>query len=116
MGPSENDGTVTTMEPSNALDGDELKKTRKRNKKSVVETQVHSSETDSESTSRQSVPQSLYDMLPELRRLDLLLGQAVAKVPAVFGVQPGADPFRGLHISQRDVENLLARAPGTAPL
>ena len=58
------------------------------------------------------MPSSLYDLLPELRRLDLLLEQAVAKVPAVFGVQPGADPFRGLHTSQCDVEQLLARAPG----
>jgi AAA+ superfamily predicted ATPase len=52
-------------------------------------------------------------MLPELRRLDLLLEQAVAKVPAVFGVQPGADPFRGLHISQRDAERLFAHIPGS---
>ena len=51
-------------------------------------------------------------MLPELRRLDLLLERAVAKVPAIFGVNPGADPLRGLHISETDAEQLCAAIPG----
>jgi ATP-dependent 26S proteasome regulatory subunit len=51
-------------------------------------------------------------MLPELRRLDLLLEQAVARVPAIFGVKPGADPLRGLHISETDAEQLFAHLPG----
>src|SRR5688572_28440872 len=54
----------------------------------------------------------MYDMLPELRRLDLLLEQAVARVPAIFGVKPGAVLLRGLHISETDAEQLFAHLPG----
>jgi hypothetical protein len=53
----------------------------------------------------------LYDLLPELQHLDHLLERAVAVAQAMHGAQ-AADPFRGLHISQSDVERLLARAPG----
>ena len=101
------------MEPSSALQSHEVKKPRKRNKRSSVEPPVQSSETTAEFGSSQSSAPSLYDMLPELRRLDQLLEQAVATVPKVFGVHPGADPFRGLHISQRDAEQLFAHVPGS---
>ena len=49
--------------------------------------------------SNQTEP-SLYELLPELKRLDRLLAQA------------GADPFRGLHVGRHDVDHLLGRAPG----
>jgi ATP-dependent 26S proteasome regulatory subunit len=52
-------------------------------------------------------------MLPELRRLDFLLHQAVRRVPETFGVNAGADPLRGLHTSATDAENLFAQVPGS---
>lgn len=55
---------------------------------------------------------SLSDLLPELKRLDRLLEQAVAAAQSVYGTKAAVDPFRGLHISQSEVEHLLARAPG----
>lgn len=55
---------------------------------------------------------SLGDLLPELKRLDRLLEHAVAAAQSVYGTTAAVDPFRGLHISQSEVEQLLARAPG----
>ncbi len=65
------------------------------------------------SRQRSASPESLYDMLPELRRLDLLLEQAVARVPAIYGVQPGSDPLRGFHITETDAAQLFAGTPGS---
>ena len=59
---------------------------------------------------------SVSGLLPELKRLDRLLEQAVAAARAVYGTKAAADPFRGLHISQGEVEQLLARAPGVPTL
>ena len=50
-----------------------------------------------------------------LQKLDRLLEKATASAQAVYGPQAASDPFRGLHISQEDVEQLLTRSPG-APL
>lgn len=55
---------------------------------------------------------SLSDLLPELKRLDRLLEQAITAARAVYGTKAAADPFRGLHISQSEVEQLLAREAG----
>src|SRR5262245_27227986 len=46
-----------------------------------------------------------------LRRLDRLLALAVTAAQAAYGPEAGADPFRGLHIGQPEVEQLLARPP-----
>ena len=50
-----------------------------------------------------------------LRRLDRLLQRAVALAQAAYGAEATADPYRGLYISGKEVEQLLARPPG-APL
>ena len=55
---------------------------------------------------------ALGELIPELKRLDRLLERAVATAQAVYGARAAADPFRGLHISQSEVEQLLAREPG----
>ena len=52
-------------------------------------------------------------LLPALQRLDRLLERAVAVAGALYGPESAADPFRGLHISQSEVEKLLARVPGS---
>jgi SpoVK/Ycf46/Vps4 family AAA+-type ATPase len=54
----------------------------------------------------------LWDLLPQLKRLDRLLERAVAIAQVVYGIKAAADPFRGLHISESEVEQLLAREPG----
>jgi SpoVK/Ycf46/Vps4 family AAA+-type ATPase len=56
------------------------------------------------------------NLLGALRRLDHLLEKAVTSVQAVYGPQAAADPFRGLHISQEEVEQLLTRLPGVPTL
>ena len=49
---------------------------------------------------------------PALRELDRLLEGAVAIAQIVYGPEATADPFRGLHVSQDEVQRLLAREPG----
>src|SRR5215467_4500281 len=39
----------------------------------------------------------LSELLPELKRLDRLLEQAVAAAQETYGSRAAADPFRGLH-------------------
>ena len=48
-------------------------------------------------------------LLPALKRLDILLKQAVDAAQTVHGSIKQVDPFRGLYISDGDVENLLNR-------
>jgi hypothetical protein len=52
------------------------------------------------------------NLLSALRRLDRLLEKAIASAQAVYGPQAAIDPFRGLHISQEEVAQLLTRLPG----
>ena len=55
------------------------------------------------------------ELIPPLKRLDTLLERAVEKARGIFGKTAGADPFRGLHIADEEVDRLLEREPG-APL
>jgi hypothetical protein len=55
---------------------------------------------------------SFDDLLPALQRLDRLLERAVAAAQTVYGREAARDHFRGLYISQADVERLLARELG----
>ncbi|RUR74463.1 AAA family ATPase [Chlorogloeopsis fritschii PCC 9212] len=59
---------------------------------------------------------SLGDLLYALRRLDLLIAQAVATAPTVYGVEAATDAYRGLYISREEVERLLDREPGIPTL
>jgi AAA+ superfamily predicted ATPase len=52
------------------------------------------------------------DLLPALERLDILIGEGIARAQASFGNGLAADPFRGLHISLDDAQRLLDRSPG----
>src|SRR4051794_8739557 len=51
-------------------------------------------------------------LIPALNRLDSFLARAVSVANALYGPEAAADSFRGLHISQLEVEKLLIRAPG----
>lgn len=57
--------------------------------------------------------QCLDELLLALQRLDRLLEKALATAQTVYGPEASADRFRGLHISQNEVERLLNRNPGT---
>src|SRR5690348_7746541 len=60
-------------------------------------------------------PQGIY--LPgALRWLDGLIERAVARAQIIYGADAAADPYRGLYISQEEVDRLLAREPGAAML
>ncbi len=54
-------------------------------------------------------------LLQALKRLDSLLGRAVAQAEATYGKDAGTDPFRGLHINKQQIDTLLSVEPG-APL
>lgn len=55
----------------------------------------------------------LDELLPALQRLDRLLEQAVTKT---YGPDTDADPYRGLYISNDDVERMLSFEPGQPTL
>ncbi|HET6520774.1 MAG TPA: hypothetical protein VFG47_13285, partial [Geminicoccaceae bacterium] len=60
-------------------------------------------------------PPALLDELSELfARLDALLAPALRAMQAPGGGE--ADPVLGAYISERQVERLMAAAPGTSPL
>ena len=59
---------------------------------------------------------SLAELLPALQRLDRLIEQAVTAAQVAYGPEAAADPYRGLYISQKEVERLLAREPGASVL
>jgi AAA+ superfamily predicted ATPase len=56
------------------------------------------------------------ELLPALQRLDRLLERAVTAAQVAYGPEATADPYRGLYISQSQVEELLAREPGLSLL
>ncbi|HSH81980.1 MAG TPA: hypothetical protein VLA19_25930, partial [Herpetosiphonaceae bacterium] len=57
----------------------------------------------------------LNGLLPALRWLDRRIERALAAADGTYGPAARMDPFRGLHISEHDVEQLLARDPGSPP-
>ena len=58
----------------------------------------------------------LNDLLPALQRLDGMLEHAVRAAQDAHVPGAEADPYRGLYISQEEVERLLAREPGALTL
>lgn len=52
------------------------------------------------------------ELFPALKRLDDLLKKAVDAAQTIHGSRTAADSFRGLYISESEVENLLNREPG----
>lgn len=56
------------------------------------------------------------NLLSSLQRLDHLLEKAIGSAQIAYGPQAAVDPFRGLHISQEEVEQLLTRLPGAPTL
>jgi SpoVK/Ycf46/Vps4 family AAA+-type ATPase len=56
------------------------------------------------------------NLLAALQRLDHLLEKAIASAQVVYGPQADVDPFRGLHISHQEVEQLLTRPAGIPTL
>lgn len=59
-----------------------------------------------------TVDTPLGGLLVMLRRLDALLVRAVAVADESYGSEAASDSFRGLHITQDEVERLLSREPG----
>jgi SpoVK/Ycf46/Vps4 family AAA+-type ATPase len=59
---------------------------------------------------------SLGYLLHALKRLDLLIEQAVDTAQTVYGVEAATDAYRGLYISREEVERLLTREPGIPTL
>jgi AAA+ superfamily predicted ATPase len=55
---------------------------------------------------------ALDELLPALRRLDERLELATARARVAFGANAANDRFRGLYISESEVERLLGREPG----
>jgi AAA+ superfamily predicted ATPase len=55
------------------------------------------------------------DVLPLLQWLDRILADAVERAREMFSREGSAERFRGLYISDRDVDDLLARAPVATP-
>jgi SpoVK/Ycf46/Vps4 family AAA+-type ATPase len=58
----------------------------------------------------------LDDLLPALQRLDRLLEFAIHAAQDAQGPGAGADPYRGLYISEDEAVRLLAREPGAPTL
>jgi AAA+ superfamily predicted ATPase len=58
----------------------------------------------------------LDSLLSALQRLDHLLEKAIASAQIAYGSQAEVDPFRGLHISQQEVAQLLTRPAGVPTL
>lgn len=58
----------------------------------------------------------LEDLLSALQQLDLLLEYAVKNAQTAYATEPATDPYRGLYISQDDIERDLVREPGISPL
>jgi AAA+ superfamily predicted ATPase len=54
---------------------------------------------------------SLDDLAVALERLDRLLLAGAARAQAVYGAEAAVDRFRGLHISDGEVQRLLSREP-----
>jgi AAA+ superfamily predicted ATPase len=54
----------------------------------------------------------LDELLPALRHLDERLARAADCARVAFGAGAASDRFRGLYISEKEVEQLLAREPG----
>jgi AAA+ superfamily predicted ATPase len=58
----------------------------------------------------------LTDVLQVLQRLDRMLEQAIAVAQSAYGAEAFTDYYRGLHISQSEVDRLLMREPGAPVL
>jgi AAA+ superfamily predicted ATPase len=54
----------------------------------------------------------LGELLPALKRLDERLALAAARARVAFGADAANDRFRGLYISETEVDRLLTREPG----
>ena len=54
----------------------------------------------------------LNGLLPLLQRLDQLLESAIAVAQLAFGTESSADRYRGMHVTDADVDTLLSREPG----
>jgi len=57
-------------------------------------------------------PTNCSGLIRALRRLDSLLQQALSQADDIYGREQASDPFRGLHVSSHEVNQLLAREPG----
>ncbi|NJP12315.1 MAG: AAA family ATPase [Leptolyngbyaceae cyanobacterium RU_5_1] len=55
------------------------------------------------------------DLLPILQQLDRLLERAVSAAQVAYGPEAAIDPYRGLYLSQKDIERVLGQEPGSSP-
>ncbi len=61
---------------------------------------------------RSTADLALAELRPALERLDRLLAVAAERAREVFGAEQATDRYRGLYISDAEVDRLLARLPG----
>lgn len=55
----------------------------------------------------------LNGLLPLLQYLDRLLEHAIAAAQSAFEPDAASDPYRGMHVDEKEVDRLLSREPGT---
>ena len=55
-------------------------------------------------------------LLKILQWLDNLLGEAINSAQTAYGAESASDPYRGLHVTIEEMEQLLNRKPGMPPL
>lgn len=63
-----------------------------------------------------AISSSFQQLLPILQWLDQLLERAIAAAQIAYGSEAATDPYRGLHLSLEEIEQLLNRQPGASPL
>ena len=91
--------------------GDPFQKKKKNQNMTIVRDQIKYKDHSANST------KSIFEeLLPALKRLDDLLKKAVDAAQTIHGSRTAADSFRGLYISESEVENLLNHEPGDLSL
>ena len=65
-------------------------------------------------TNQVAISSSFKELLPILQWLDRLLERSIASAKVAYG-SAAADPYRGMHLTPEDVEQLLQRKPGVSP-
>ena len=66
-------------------------------------------------TQRLAICPIFQELLPVWQWLDKLLESAIAAAQIAYGSEAASDPYRGLHVTLEEMEQLLNREPGVSP-